>query len=131
LISLGESKDQEGDSTSLIYEMKSPELNIDLCIGCKKPVEEANVGFQNYHWHNACMTCAVCERELSLEIENSAFDPNLAQILCVNHKTQRSSSGFRVVSQLQQYVFLLRCALKRLCLQLKVTSMFLDFNSFS
>lgn len=123
LISLGEHKG-EGDSTSLIYEIKPQELNIDLCIGCKKPVEEANVGFQNYHWHNACMTCAICQSELSGEIETSEFDPKTAQILCVNHKTARSTGGFRFVSQLQQYVFLLRCALKRLCLQLKVTSMF-------
>jgi hypothetical protein len=103
--------------------MKSNELNIDLCIGCKRPVEEANVAFGNYHWHNACFKCIVCERELSGEVDKSQFDPNLAQIFCVSHKSPRSSAGFRVVSQLQQYVFLLRCALKRLCLQLKVTSM--------
>jgi hypothetical protein len=72
------------------------------------------------------MACAVCEKELSGEVEQSEFETNLAQIL-VSHKTLKSGGGLIVEVPSTEYVFLLRCALKQLCLQ-KVTGMFVMFN---
>lgn len=48
-----------------------------------------------------------------------------ALLFCPQHAPPTSKAGFEPVSQLRQYVYLLRCALKRLCVQLKITCKYL------
>jgi hypothetical protein len=55
-----------------------------------------------------------------------AGERNQALLFCPQHAPPSSRSGFLPVSQLQQYVYLLRCALKRLCGQLRITCKEMD-----
>ncbi|KAJ3208078.1 hypothetical protein HK099_000135, partial [Clydaea vesicula] len=118
LIALGEIKPSH---ESGIFSLNGDETSMDLCVGCQKAVEEANICFQNYHWHKQCFKCNICNVDISNSFLDSFFDVKFETVLCNQHQTANSKNGFECITQLQQYIFLLRCALKRLCSHLKVT----------
>ncbi|KAJ3023246.1 hypothetical protein HKX48_003850 [Thoreauomyces humboldtii] len=94
--------------------------NPDLCAKCMEPVEEGCVrhGFQR--WHGSCFRCTVDGDDLRASMESATLDPASGGCFCATHAIAGSVTGFSRVTQLDQYIFLLRCALKRLCALLNI-----------
>lgn len=106
------------------------DIKTDLCPGCRKSVEDACIkyAFNTLRWHAGCFKCKSCRRVLSSSLSDAVCDG--ITVLCSDCAQTRDGfvegsvsplTGFKIsrsyerVSQLEQYVFLLRCALKRLC----------------
>lgn len=120
-----------------------PDVKTDLCTHCHRSIEEECYKYDNLRWHSSCFICGVCGRELKDDHKNACYDALGNRILCSVHYEHMSKlPAYRVsqsptsdgsppkeklfvnvikpVTQLEQYVFLLRCALKRLCILLNV-----------
>ena len=121
----------------------------DLCIGCNTTVEEDCIRLGTYlRWHAYCVKCKVpgCNRAAGTEAKRRystqppapadefLFEPKgwksvgsppltdkatVSAIFCLSHAHAQCRSGFQAVSRLEQYVFLLNVALRRLYLLLK------------
>ncbi|KAJ3125379.1 hypothetical protein HK098_000326 [Nowakowskiella sp. JEL0407] len=107
--------------TDTTERMLPSEVKNDLCPVCKKSVEEECFRLDSRRWHSQCFNCARCGSKLEERLQ-FAFCLELGndiEIFCHDCCPPGSRTGFERVSQLEQYVFLLRCALKRLCLLLK------------
>ena len=97
------------------------EISSDLCVVCRITIEEECARFGPYRWHLGCLNCRSCQAPFSRQNDLSAamFDSSVGGgVYCANCRgyvaAQNASKGFEVVTQLQQYTFLLRVALKRL-----------------
>jgi hypothetical protein len=113
------------------------------CTQCKTAIEEDCIRLGMFNrWHSACIICIVCgdkalivleegsdegSRESTLsprpirrpppQVDNFFFEKAVIppeQVLCVVHKTATCVDGFKSVSRLEQYTFLLHIALRRL-----------------
>lgn len=117
-------------SPSLPTRIRITDIKTDLCPNCRKSVEEACIKYTqsgNLRWHTACFQCRGCQVDLTNSMSSTICDGS--RIFCNKCAAERAlipgtsnSHGvvigvgmFERVSQLEQYVFLLRCALKRLC----------------
>ncbi|KAJ3093065.1 hypothetical protein HK102_010970 [Quaeritorhiza haematococci] len=118
LMSLGEVRDANDERR--LRASYSPQVKTDLCPVCRKSVEEECVKFGNLRWHSACFKCSTCGKELRSTYKDAMYDETSSRIYCGEHATSASKIGFEKVTQLEQYTFLLRCALKRLCILLNV-----------
>jgi hypothetical protein len=118
--SLSESADNSRfkvDQRAKIVEM---DVKSDLCMTCRNSVEETCIRFNVMRWHSRCLTCHVCHREVATTFADASYDTIDNRVLCPLHAKSTSSKGFEKVTQLQQYIFLLRVALKRLYSLLKI-----------
>ena len=111
------------DTISPVYTEDDSLVDIDLCISCQRPVEDANAAIDCMHWHLRCIKCLKCEKtgggDDALTIDSAWYQDRA--IVCADHfRKNMQSYSFLHVTQLDQYIFLLRCALKRLCIQLNV-----------
>ncbi|KND02774.1 uncharacterized protein SPPG_01855 [Spizellomyces punctatus DAOM BR117] len=97
-----------------------PDANPDLCVACGEPVEEECLKYGYRRWHSRCFRCAACDLNLRPVYEEATYDAVTGKFYCANHASPSSSRGIERVTQLEQYVFLLRCALKRLCMLLHI-----------
>lgn len=112
------------------------------CTQCRTAIEEDCIRLGMFNrWHSACVICVVCgEKALVVQkegSEESSREDALSSrpirkpqprvdfffekgkippdtIYCVDHKTQSCVDGFKSVSRLEQYAFLLHIALRRL-----------------
>ncbi|KAJ1554826.1 hypothetical protein HK096_001248 [Nowakowskiella sp. JEL0078] len=112
---------------------QTADLKNDLCPVCKKSVEEECFKFENRRWHALCFVCQECGVDLDHNLQFAFCDDrNLKEIriYCHSCAPPGSRTGFVKVTQLEQYTFLLRCALKRLCLLLKVRDQEVHNQSF-
>lgn len=117
-------KDQEltaldlNDSSSGLADQAS-----DCCLTCGEPIDDECVILLGRRWHSkpAHLTCIACHRDLTQDLQNASFDEREERVYCADHarQVQRTISGFKHVTKLQQYVFLLRVALARLLQVLK------------
>ncbi|KAI8825178.1 uncharacterized protein EV422DRAFT_517767 [Fimicolochytrium jonesii] len=94
-----------------------PDPNPDLCASCNQPIEEECFRLKFDRWHVPCFRCAVCDVDLRGAFRGAAVDGSSRKVVCELHAKgrERPEVGFERVTQLDQYIFLLRCALKRLC----------------
>ncbi|OUM60823.1 hypothetical protein PIROE2DRAFT_69689 [Piromyces sp. E2] len=97
--------------------MSSTEYSIqsEYCPLCHKSVEEECIKLNDSRWHSHCFYCQTCKKNLYETFEEEArMDPTNKKIYCKNCCTPECISGFVHVTQLEQYTFLLKFALKRL-----------------
>jgi len=97
--------------------MSSTEYSIqsEYCPLCHKSVEEECIKLNDSRWHSHCFYCQTCKKNLYEIFEEEArMDPTNKKIYCKGCCPQNSIHGFVHVTQLEQYTFLLKFALKRL-----------------
>ncbi|KAI8809007.1 hypothetical protein BJ742DRAFT_246254 [Cladochytrium replicatum] len=126
-----------------------PREKTDLCVHCRKSIEEECIKQQtttstggvisSRRWHVSCFRCRTCDADLRGPRMRDAFSVEITlasasegekskkdiAVYCRDHLPEGTPpgavrGGFERVTQLEQYTFLLRCALKRLCILLKV-----------
>jgi hypothetical protein len=83
-------------------------------MACKISIEEACIKLGVLRWHKKCFVCSVTRRDLVVEVQNSTYDPVENTVLGPGQDRPGTKKGFEKVTLLQQFVFLLRVALKRL-----------------
>ncbi|KAI9143486.1 hypothetical protein BKA69DRAFT_1062211 [Paraphysoderma sedebokerense] len=93
------------------------DVKSDLCFNCRNTIEEACIRLpsSSQRWHLNCFVCAKTGKSLKHEYKESAWDSKAQEVLSKEFKGERDGLvyGFEYVTQLQQYTFLLRVALKR------------------
>jgi hypothetical protein len=92
----------------------------ERCPACGKSVEEACFRFGKRRWHMGCFCCSSCSIPLAISWDSARYDELNNRLYCSNHAVAASKPGFEAVTMLEEYVFLLRCALGRLCTILNV-----------
>jgi hypothetical protein len=98
-----------------------PELdlkpNSDACQVCQVTLEEPCICNGVVRWHTNCFKCSKCQRPLHNELENARMqstDQTLWCVSCAEANKLKVVDGFKRVTQLEQYTFLLRVAQQRL-----------------
>ncbi|KAJ2398237.1 Rho-type GTPase activating protein Rga1, partial [Coemansia sp. RSA 2603] len=90
----------------------------DLCTACHSAVETECIEHmrRRKRWHLYCFTCSKCNGEIQHVYPQSAYDEIQGALFCPSCAKDHgiSPGGFKFVSQLEQYSFLMRVALKRL-----------------
>lgn len=96
----------------------------DLCASCEGAVETECIEHmrKRKRWHLYCFVCSSCNTEIQHVYPHSYYEPpnsqptSLGKLYCPNCTKDRglTAGGFKFVSQLEQYSFLMRVALKRL-----------------
>lgn len=87
---------------------------LDHCIRCQSPVEEECIRLGMFNrWHTLCVSCD-CGETLGKPPRLEAFYYDQPKTHCLEHRTPTAVHGFRTVSRLEQYAFLLHVALRRL-----------------
>ncbi|KAI9229483.1 MAG: hypothetical protein DHS80DRAFT_13949, partial [Piptocephalis tieghemiana] len=96
----------------------------DRCAGCQQTLEEQCVRSGPWRWHDSCLMCVTCgvplvlgreERHAQRQIQGSPPPPSSSAL--TDH-AKFTTARFTRVSQLKQYVFLLRVAQQHLILKL-------------
>lgn len=96
--------------TSNEYSIKS-----EYCPVCHKPVEEECLKLNDARWHANCFYCQVCKKKIyDTYSEEARMDPTNKKLYCNKCSPPDTIDGFVHVTQLEQYTFLLKFALKRL-----------------
>ncbi|KAJ3056754.1 hypothetical protein HK097_004615 [Rhizophlyctis rosea] len=113
---LGSLSDREAEHRLAEY---GPDVKTDLCAVCRKSVEDECLKLDNQRWHGVCFKCSVCDLELKGSFQEAGVDGDV-KVYCPEHTPGDGRKGVEKVTQLEQYTFLLRCALKRLCILLDV-----------
>lgn len=127
LVELGQAN-QSGDQQQDLkfdhrFKIADIDVKSDICLSCHSSVEEACIQFNNLRWHTRCFVCSRCRSDLNLAVETAMYDDVDKQTFCASCAPPSARRGFRKATQLQQYTFLLRVALKRLISLLKVKGM--------
>ena len=109
----------KNDDRSLEATTGTPGLaasNSDHCIVCRKAIEDECACSGEKRCHLACLKCTNCSRELNQNIDEARWSDKDQRVYCdkCDGLAVDTVGGFRRVTRLQQYVFLLRVALARL-----------------
>ncbi|KAJ2721294.1 Rho-type GTPase activating protein Rga1 [Coemansia sp. Benny D115] len=90
----------------------------DLCTSCHCAVETECIEHmrRRKRWHLYCFTCSKCSSEIQHVYPQSAYEEISGVLFCPPCAKDHgiTPGGFKFVSQLEQYSFLMRVALKRL-----------------
>ncbi|PVU89756.1 hypothetical protein BB559_002654 [Furculomyces boomerangus] len=102
------------------------DVSSDLCAACSSTVETECIEHTEgrKRWHLDCFVCSKCNTDIQQVYPNCAFDSESSKAYCESCSKilGLSTGGFKFVSQLEQYSFLMRVALKRLYALLKYRS---------
>ncbi|KAJ2079670.1 Rho-type GTPase activating protein Rga1 [Coemansia sp. RSA 988] len=94
------------------------DITSDLCFSCHAPVETECIEHlrKRKRWHLYCFVCNSCNSEIQHVYPQSAYDESSGMLSCPGCANDRgiAPGGFKFVSQLEEYSFLMRVALKRL-----------------
>ncbi|KAJ2602660.1 Rho-type GTPase activating protein Rga1 [Coemansia sp. RSA 1286] len=94
------------------------DITSDLCTACHSAVETECIEHmrRRKRWHLYCFVCSKCSNEIQHVYPQSAYDETSGMLYCPSCANDHgvASGGFKFVSQLEQYSFLMRVALKRL-----------------
>ncbi|KAJ2821832.1 Rho-type GTPase activating protein Rga1, partial [Coemansia erecta] len=94
------------------------DITSDLCTSCRSPVETECIEHmrKRKRWHLYCFVCNSCQSEIQHVYPQSAYDEAAGVLTCPQCAKEHNVApgGFKFVSQLEQYSFLMRVALKRL-----------------
>lgn len=107
----------DGSRVRLPATFPSTDLKNESCTVCQLPVEEDCIKHGPLRWHGKCFSCAGCGKSQCLDVASAALEPSTRRVFCASCAASKPGliPGFESVSQLQQYVFLLRLGLSRLC----------------
>ncbi|KAK9475371.1 uncharacterized protein V1510DRAFT_358627 [Dipodascopsis tothii] len=93
-------------------------LLTDACVTCQKGIEDKCLKLNGARWHysSACFECAVCTASLVGCEDTAYWSKDFRLLICSNCALEDASyvRGFKVVTKLSQYSFLLQVALRRL-----------------
>ncbi|KAI8868394.1 hypothetical protein GQ42DRAFT_125323, partial [Ramicandelaber brevisporus] len=114
-----------------IYADRCKHCSLTIEEGCLRAVDEHNNNSNNNNnnnnnpatgplqWHYRCFACVKCGSDLTQQsLSGAILEPSENVVMCSNCCTdigKKEGSKFREVSQLEQYSFILRVSLKRLC----------------
>ncbi|KAJ2744598.1 Rho-type GTPase activating protein Rga1 [Coemansia sp. BCRC 34301] len=94
------------------------DITSDLCTACHGAVETECIEHmrRRKRWHLYCFICGTCNSEIQHVYPQSAYDESSSVLYCPGCAKGHAIAlgGFKFVSQLEQYSFLMRVALKRL-----------------
>ncbi|KAJ2471911.1 Rho-type GTPase activating protein Rga1, partial [Coemansia sp. RSA 2320] len=94
------------------------DITSDLCTACHGAVETECIEHmrKRKRWHLYCFVCSSCNSEIQHVYPQSAYDEPLCVLYCPGCAKDHgvAPGGLKFVSQLEQYSFLMRVALKRL-----------------
>ncbi|KAJ2461685.1 Rho-type GTPase activating protein Rga1 [Coemansia sp. RSA 2424] len=94
------------------------DITSDLCTSCHGAVETECIEHmrRRKRWHLYCFMCGTCNSEIQHVYPQSAYDEASGVLYCPGCAKDHAIApgGFKFVSQLEQYSFLMRVALKRL-----------------
>ncbi|KAJ2493614.1 Rho-type GTPase activating protein Rga1 [Coemansia sp. RSA 2050] len=94
------------------------DITSDLCTACHGAVETECIEHmrRRKRWHLYCFVCGTCNSEIQHVYPQSAYDETTGVLYCPGCAKDHAVAvgGFKFVSQLEQYSFLMRVALKRL-----------------
>ncbi|KAJ1815177.1 Rho-type GTPase activating protein Rga1, partial [Coemansia sp. RSA 2598] len=109
------------------------DITSDLCTACHTAVETECIEHmrRRKRWHLYCFVCSKCSNEIQHVYPQSAYDEAKGVLYCPSCANDHgvASGGFKFVSQLEQYSFLMRVALKRLYGLLKMKNAVENPNS--
>ncbi|KAI8384769.1 uncharacterized protein BYT42DRAFT_612443 [Radiomyces spectabilis] len=93
------------------------------CRGCSQTIEEACYMVQNYRWHSSCFVCHRCQRRLvdaqfSTKVRLYENDRQTILLCDACERNDTNECDIVTVSQLDQYLYLLKMALARLYLKI-------------
>ncbi|KAI8369158.1 hypothetical protein EDC96DRAFT_504096 [Choanephora cucurbitarum] len=96
--------------------------NTDYCQLCGVTIEDQCMRYGDYRWHMGCFKCRQCSRQLSAN-DDAVFNSASCTIHCLECSglTRNDLTPFEYITKLNQYSFLLRIALSRLCNLLQIT----------
>ncbi|KAJ1922462.1 Rho-type GTPase activating protein Rga1, partial [Tieghemiomyces parasiticus] len=106
--------------TAVAFQLSYRDIGVssDLCALCQVTLEEECISYKSRRWHKACFNCDGCGRTLKHLYQKAAYDEAGHRVLCSTCTPQvpvpPTVRPFAFVTQLEQYSFLLRVALKRL-----------------
>lgn len=93
----------------------------DCCPACKEPIDDACITRDDKRWHikPPHLICSSCQKDLTVDVFDAVWSEKEQRPFCQNcalHKGRApdAQGGFKHVSKLGQYVFLLQVALARL-----------------
>lgn len=86
----------------------------ELCFGCHNAVEEGCIRYGKHRWHSQCLSCTKCGNSILSQYETAIFDQLRSQVFCEGCAPFGGEPGFKKISSLDQYSFLLRLSLRRL-----------------
>lgn len=102
---------------------KTSAMASDRCFKCSGNVEDICVRLKELVWHVKCFECASCRRNLSENLDDALFhEEKLLCRNCTEIAPKDPSQTFVRATRLQQYIYLLHIALKRLELVLSKAS---------
>ncbi|PVV05343.1 hypothetical protein BB560_000140 [Smittium megazygosporum] len=97
--------------------------NSDLCASCNLTIESEAIFHQKslLRWHLDCFKCSICSSDIQRVYPNCYLNPKTKTLLCptCGEHSGLTPGVFKFSSQLEQYSFLMRVALKRLYSLLK------------
>lgn len=93
----------------------------DLCVVCKKNIEDDCTRLGELRFHLTCLRCTNCKRDLGHNLDDVAWCQVDKRVFCVPCKSLARGPvvGFQRVTRLQQFTFLLRVSLAKLLEQLR------------
>ncbi|KAI9316614.1 hypothetical protein BX666DRAFT_2136106 [Dichotomocladium elegans] len=118
------------DSQRLIKAKQSS----DLCHVCKVTVEDQCIKYGEFRWHVNCFICRQCKTPLGHDLRSATFSSSAQSIFCrscAGAEANDVPTPFEHITRLNQFAYLLRVALSRLCSFLEITDVQLssvDYN---
>ncbi|KAI5970570.1 rga1 [Candida margitis] len=91
-----------------------PQSSTDACTSCSKSIEKSCVKLGDHRWHWKCFTCAKCQQRIDqADVQQTRFDIARQCIICSQCYDGSGVTGFEIISDLSQLVYLLKIALLR------------------
>ncbi|KAI9829890.1 MAG: hypothetical protein M1826_005312 [Phylliscum demangeonii] len=94
----------------------------DLCIACRVGIEDECVEWGGERkWHLRCVKCRGCGTEIANASDDARWAESQQQLLCrpCAQPVPGATKGFKTVTKLEQYIYLLKVALARLLARLR------------
>lgn len=113
---LGEVEQGEFFEKDPFHHINIPITATDNCLNCSKYIQEECIKFQENRWHFECFECFNCKSYIKLnDINEATCNKEKKIILCSSCSMDdpNSISGFKIVTRLQQLIYLCKIALIR------------------
>lgn len=93
----------------------------DCCAACKDPIDDECIALGDRQWHKKPphLVCGACQDDLTMDLSRARWSEKHGRPFCTSCAHGRGHDphaveGFKYMTKLEQYVYLLRVALARL-----------------